>query len=102
VKETTTVEEFRKVFENPDLENLLLETGYTTPSSRLLLDEKLIVMSVIADFHCMIKAKAANDQFIEGLKASGVVQYIQQFPEIMKPLFCFRKPPLTTGKFYGF
>jgi len=99
VKETTTVEEFRKVFdESPDFENLLLETGYKTPPSRLVLDEKLTVMSVVADFHCMMKTKAANDQFIEGLKASGVLQYLQQYPEVMKPLFYFRKSPLTTGK----
>lgn len=98
VKEATTVEEFRKVFDDiPEFKDLLLETGYVTPHTRLQLDERENVMSVVVDFHCMIKAKAANDQFMDGLRSTGVDKYIQQFPQIMKQLFCYQKPPLTAG-----
>ena len=56
----------RSVFQNTDFENLLLETGSTMPLSQLKINDKDNIISSIKDYHCVIKPKAAMDQFIEG------------------------------------
>lgn len=45
----------------------------------------------------MLKAKAANDQFLEGLQVTGVLDCLRKSPDIMKSLFCFKKTTLTAG-----
>ena len=49
----------------------------------------------------MLKAKAANDQFLEGLQVTQVLDCIRKFPDIMKSLFCFNKYVLTAGNDKG-
>ena len=88
----------RAVFDDNENENLLLETGYKTAILHLDISQRTSLLSVILDYHCFIKAKAANDQFLEGLQLTGVLDYVKKFPEIMKPLFCFNKSMLTAGK----
>ena len=77
----------RNVFQNADFENLLLETGFTMPLSQLKIDDKDNIISSIKDYHCVIKPKAAMDQFIEGLDHGGVLDSIKRFMQLMKPLF---------------
>ena len=49
----------------------------------------------------MLKAKAAIDQFLQGLQVTGVLDCVRKFPDIMKPLFCFNKCVLTAGNNKG-
>ena len=49
----------------------------------------------------MLKAKAANDQFLEGLQVTKVLDCIRKFPDIMKSLFCYKKSMLTAGSDKG-
>lgn len=49
----------------------------------------------------MLKAKAAIDQFLQGLQVTGVLDHIRKFPDIMNSLFCFNKCILTAGNDKG-
>ena len=87
------------VYDDAENANLLLETGYTKAISHLQVDdisEKSDLLSVIIDYLCMLKAKAANDQFLQGLQVTGVLDCIKKFPDIMKSLFSLNKSTLTT------
>ena len=87
----------RTVFDDAENTNLFLETGYRKAISHLDISEKSDLLSVIIDYHCMLKAKAANDQFLQGLQVTGVLDCVRKFPDIMKSLFCFNKSTLTAG-----
>ena len=66
-------------------------------TTALKIQDKHSIVSLLIDYHCVIKPKAAIDQFIEGLHCSGVMHYVKHYPEIMEPLFCKPKIPLTAG-----
>ena len=66
-------------------------------TSALKIEDKDSILSLLIDYHYIIKPKAAIDQFIEGLQCSGVLNYIKHHSKIMKPLFCKPKEPLTAG-----
>ena len=59
--------------------------------------DKANLLSMITDYHCIIKPKTAFDQFVEGLQLSGVMHYVQKYPNVMKTLFCQLKSPLTAS-----
>ena len=42
-------------------------------------------------------AKAAMDQFVDGLRLAGVADYVHNFPELMKDMFCPTPSTLTAG-----
>jgi len=44
-------------------QNALLETGYMKPFEALTIDDKEEVISILTDYHCLIKPKACMDQF---------------------------------------
>ena len=81
-----------------DLEALLLETGYSKPLSLVCMEDKNSIVSSVTDYHCLIKVKAAMDQFMEGLNSGGVLEYIKKYPNIMRPLFCPRPSDLPAGE----
>ena len=76
---------------------MLLETGCHMVLSALKVGDKANLLSLMMDYHCIIKPKAAMDQFVEGLSSTGVMHYIKHYPDIMKPLFCQLKSPLTAS-----
>ena len=41
-------------------------------------------MSVIVDYHCIVKCIAMMDQFRQGLNLLGVLDMVQMYPHIMK------------------
>ena len=43
--------------------------------------------SALIDFHLMAKVKSIMDQFMEGLKAGGMLDGIVQQPSLWEPLF---------------
>ena len=78
-------------------EGLLLETGYSKPLTAITVGDKEAVLSAIADFHCLLKVKAATDQFAEGLECTGVLQYVKSHYDLMRPLLCYSTSHLTAG-----
>ncbi len=53
--------------------------------------------SALLDYHCMLKAKAAMDQFCEGLEELGVLRMVRSFPAVMRPLFIASVQELRAG-----
>ena len=85
--------------EQPMYQTALLETGYGKAINNLSMNDTAEIMSVMMDYHCMLKSKAAMDQFAEGLECTGVLHYIKHYTDIMKPLFTHQKSVLTAGTY---
>ena len=66
------VTEIQAVFAVDEAQALLFETGYKKALVHLTMEEKSAISSVLVNYHCMMKQKAAMDQFIEGLESPGV------------------------------
>ena len=49
------------------------------------------------DYHCMLKVKAAMDQFAEGLEELHVLEVMRKHSILMKPLFVNNTKLLTAG-----
>ena len=82
------------LFQDADFESLLLETGYNKPLAALAMGDKQVIMSAMADYHCVLKVKAATDQFAEGIDRTGVLKYIKSHGQ---PLLCYTPCNLTAG-----
>ncbi len=55
------------------------------------------VSNALVEYHCLVKVKAAIDQFRNGLKALGVLEMLHECPAIWKPLFVLDATQLTAG-----
>ena len=78
--------------------DLLIQTGFRKAISSLTLDDVENVSSALIDFHCMLKVKAAMDQFRDGLKCLGLLYMLEENPSLWKPLFVSSGTPLTAGE----
>ena len=65
----------------------LHQSGYRKPLCRLDLNDKSTLKSALVDYHCLLKVKAAMDQFCDGLQQMGVLQLVRTHPKLLKPLF---------------
>ena len=74
------------IFDNEENSTLLFETGYDKPIRELELDDVEGLKAALTDYHCMVKVKAAMDQFLEGLHMGGVAEYVKSHLELLKPL----------------
>ena len=83
------------VFAIVEASGLLLETGFRKPISRLDMNDKAGLRSSLLDFHCLLKSKAASDQFAEGLSTLSVLDRMRAFPAL---LFLNESKPLTASK----
>ena len=77
--------------------DLLAQTGYRRATSRLTVADKSSISSALIDYHCMMKVKAAMDQYRVGLNELGVLSMIQKNPAIWKPMFISGDSLLTPG-----
>ena len=75
----------------------LADTGYSKPPNRLTLADKGEIADTLIDFHCILKVKAVIDQFLDGIKAVGLLDHIHSHPELTKPLFTYTPVTLTSG-----
>jgi len=98
LKSANSDEQIQAVFEDTENQILLLETGCHMLLSSLKVRDREYLIALLLDYHCIIKPKAAIDQFIEGLQCSGIMHYVKCYPDVMKPLFCKKKEQLTTGR----
>lgn len=97
VEAAATDEQLCTIFNDEENQSILLEAGCHMVLSSLKLSDKANLLSIMIDYHCIIKPKAAIDQFVEGLSSTGVMHYVQHYPNIMKALFCQAKSSLTAS-----
>lgn len=73
-------------------------TGYNRPISSLRVGDKQAISDALK-CHFMLKGVLAEiNEFAEGLKALGVLDYIRKFPDLMREMFVDENPPLTARK----
>ena len=60
----------------------LVQTGFRKSVTCLTLDDAPSVSNALVEYHCMIKVKAAMDQFKNGLNALGLWGMLQECPAI--------------------
>jgi len=77
---------------------LLSEAGYAKPLSLVTLADKRGILGTVLTFHLFIKVKAVMDQFKEGLEMAGILQYMEKYTDIIRPLFVDENLPLTASK----
>jgi len=51
--------------------------------SSLKVRDREYLIALLLDYHCIIKPKAAIDQFIEGLQCSGIMHYVKCYPDVL-------------------
>ncbi|XP_065906067.1 G2/M phase-specific E3 ubiquitin-protein ligase-like [Dysidea avara] len=98
IKAATSNNEVQAVFDGEQYLNqsALMETGYMKPFEALTTDDKDEIISILIDYHCLIKPKAAMDQFAEGLQCTGVLHYMKHHDGcVLRDLFRFRPSVLT-------
>ena len=91
-------DELRVLFAVDEALDLLAQTGFPKATCSLTLDDGKRLASALIDFHCMLKVKAAMDQFKDGLKAFGLLSLLEEKPALWKPLFVDCGSCLTAGK----
>ena len=90
--------EICSIFAIEENASLLLETGYEKPLHTLTLQDIGDIRAAMTDYHCMIKVKAAMDQFLEGLEMGGVAGYLKTNPDLFRPLLQHIPQEIDTGK----
>ena len=90
-------DDVKMIFFVDEVSALLTETSYRKPLINLTLSDRSNLKSVLVDYHCMLKAKAAMDQFSEGLQRLQRHDLIQRFPSLLKPCFVSSGKKITAG-----
>lgn len=86
---------------NEEMSTLLFETGYSKPVTMLSIADIPEIRSTLVDYCCILKVKAAMDQFKEGLDIAGLGRYLREKPELIKPLFVNSQKALTADDLKG-
>lgn len=76
----------------------MLETGFCKPLLLVTLDDKNELRSTLRQYYTFLKGQCELDQFMEGLKTYGLLDSIQGYPQLMKPLFVHHNYELTKGQ----
>lgn len=79
--------EIQAVFAIDEFQSLVYEAGFRKPLAQLSMEDKSVVSSILLNYHCMTKVKAAMDQYLEGLESLGLLSRIQQDPSKWKNFF---------------
>ena len=79
--------EIQAVFAIDEVQSLVYEAGFRKPLAQLSMKDKSVVSSILLNYHCMTKVKAAMDQYLEGLESLGLLSRIQQDPSKWKNFF---------------
>lgn len=72
--------EIQAVFSIDEVQSLVYETGFRKPLAHITIGDKSMVASLLINYHCMAKVKAAMDQYVEGLASLGLLHPIQADP----------------------
>lgn len=71
--------------------------GYDKPSHILGLLDVVDIRAAITDYHCMMKVKAAMDQFVEGLDMGGIADYVKTHLDLIRPLLQYIPQNMNPG-----
>ena len=63
------------------------ETGFNKPLINLKLSDREELEHILKNYFCIIRVKAAMDQFIEGLQSLEIHSYIKKYPKMMECYF---------------
>lgn len=91
--------EICSIFAIDENASILLETGYNKPLHRLSLGDVADIRASVVDYHCMIKVKAAMDQFMEGLDMGGIADYVRTHLDLIRPLLQHMPQSINPGKY---
>ena len=97
MKQSTTVDELRDVFAADDDKDLLLQCGFQIPVSAINLSMKNTLVTVLVDYHCIVKCSAMMDQFRQGLNLLDVLSMVQKYPHQMKKFFVDQHSVISAG-----
>ena len=86
------------MFAIDEVASLLLETGFRKPVIQLTMVDIPDLRSALLDYHCMLKVKAAMDQYAEGLQQLKVLDLIKKFPLLAKQFFIADEKKITAGQ----
>ncbi len=70
-----------------EIGDLLYQADYRKPVQHVTVDDKSQLVSVILDYHLMVKVKCCLDQFMEGLETLDVLSRLQSNSNVWKPFF---------------
>ncbi|XP_064646535.1 G2/M phase-specific E3 ubiquitin-protein ligase-like [Lineus longissimus] len=59
------------------------------------LNDKDRVVDAAVKFQVVVRTRMFIERFLEGLSALGVLDQLRKYPEVFRPIFCFRPAPLT-------
>ena len=90
-------DDVKLIFAVDKISELILETGYRKPFCRLIMAHRSELIAAMVDYHCMIKVKAAMDQYIEGLQSLKVLDLVRKFPSFSRPFFVAKNKRITAG-----
>jgi len=77
-------------------QDIIFATGYSKVFSNLSVHDRKELASILVDYHCILKTKAAMDQFLEGLSLGGLPKNLLQMSSL-KSLFVNDEKTLTLG-----
>ena len=89
-------DEVRDIFDDPDHELVMLETGYRKPLSSLAVSDKEAVQKTLKT-HLLARVKPEMDQFCEGLDVCGILENIRKYSSLMTSFFIYTPMDLTAG-----
>ena len=89
-------ESLRVLFQSPEYEPMLLETGYRKPLASLQIADKTTIMQTLKA-QVLLRVKAEIDQFCDGLRTCEVIEYTRKYPTLMAPRFMQTLVSLTPG-----
>ncbi len=81
------------------MQALIFVTGFRKPLSQINHKHINGIIQLLIDYFCMMKVKAAIDQYTEGLQDLGILTCIQQNPSEWKKFFLQDKIELSAGKY---
>lgn len=81
--------------------DLLISCGITKPLATLTHRDIPQLIEAIALHSTVLAVKAELDQLILGLQDSGVLQCLQLYPDLFRPVFVYAsKPSLSAGSYW--
>ena len=90
-------DDVKLIFAVDEISGLMLETGYRKPFAKLTMADRSALKAAMVDYHCMIKVKAAMDQYMEGLQSLKILDLVRKFPSFSRPLFVADNKRITAG-----
>ena len=90
--DASSSEELRALFNSSEF-NFRFDAGVTISASAVNIEEKEEIILAFVNNYLMYSCKGELDQFKNGLKSLGILELLQQYPTLMKPLFVYSEKP---------